>query len=251
VSAFITSVSETIRKAPLALGTQKNTFCGTAVSTITEILWKTSSLHKISLKSGWWPKRLLIWRPSAILNFKKSFGYVTVIEFQICLCTKFHENLMIFRWDGDFTICNMAAILNSRTWPLSPCCSASQCKISLKSVADLWPKSIFFKLRPCIILNFKILTFGHVTVTEFQICMCIPNFIKIWRFSVAIWRFSRWRISAIFSNGFCEKPMQDFLCRSSVETIDLNGLVFEKVAFLYAFWRQTDKRTNRWTASMH
>ena len=39
--------------------------------------------------------------------------------------------------------------------------------------------------------------------------------------------------------------------RSSIETIVLNCLVFEKIVFFFAFWRQTDRQTNRWTASMH
>jgi len=49
--------------------------------------------------------------------------------------------------------------------------------------------------------------------------------------------------------------------RSSIETIALNCLVFEKIAFLYFGDRQTNKQidrqtnrcrqTNRWTTSMH
>ena len=35
--------------------------------------------------------------------------------------------------------------------------------------------------------------------------------------------------------------------RSSIETIALNCLVFEKIAFLYALWRQTDEQTDRHT----
>jgi len=42
--------------------------------------------------------------------------------------------------------------------------------------------------------------------------------------------------------------------RSSIETIPLNCLLFEKIAFLHfgdrQTKRQTDKRTNRWTSSM-
>jgi len=33
--------------------------------------------------------------------------------------------------------------------------------------------------RPSAILNLKIFIFGHVTVNEFQICICVPNFTKI------------------------------------------------------------------------
>ena len=67
-----------------------------------------------------------------------------------------------------------------------------------------------------------------------------------------------WRISAILDY---RDPIMGSLkssCttsyRSSIETIALNCLVFEKIAF-FAFWRQTDrqidrqtdKQTNRWT----
>ena len=69
----------------------------------------------------------------------------------------------------------------------------------------------------------------------------------------------RWRISAILDfkfpvMGSLKKPMCDFLyLGSSIDTVSLNCLVFEKIAF-FAFWRQTDRqtnrrrRTNRWTA---
>jgi len=66
-------------------------------------------------------------------------------------------------------------------------------------------------------------------------------------------RFSRWRISAILD---FRGPMMSSLkspCttsyRSSIESIALNCLLFEKIAF-FAFWRQTNRRTNRWTSSM-
>ena len=39
--------------------------------------------------------------------------------------------------------------------------------------------------------------------------------------------------------------------RSSIDTIAVNCLVFEKIAFLYFGDRQTDMQTNRWTAPMH
>jgi len=38
-------------------------------------------------------------------------------------------------------------------------------------------------------LEFLKITFGQVTVIEFQICRCVRNFIKIWLFFVEIWRF--------------------------------------------------------------
>ena len=59
---------------------------------------------------------------------------------------------------------------------------------------------------------------------------------------VSLCRFSRWRISAILDfKGFFEKPMYDY--RSSIETIALNCLVFEKIAF-FPFWRQDPRQTD-------
>jgi len=56
-------------------------------------------------------------------------------------------------------------------------------------------------------------------------------------------RFSRWRISAILDfRGPCMTS-----CRSSIETMALNCLVFEKIAFLYFGDRQTNKQTDRQT----
>jgi len=65
---------------------------------------------------------------------------------------------------------------------------------------------------------------------------------------MAISRFSRWRISAILNfNG----PIMGSLkspCRTSyrlsIETIALNCLVFEKIEFSYALWRQTYGQTD-------
>jgi len=67
-------------------------------------------------------------------------------------------------------------------------------------------------------------------------------------------RFSRWRILAVLDFmgpiiGSLKSPCTTS-CRSSIETIALNCLVFEKIVF-FAFWRQTerqtDRLTNRWT----
>ena len=68
--------------------------------------------------------------------------------------------------------------------------------------------------------------------------------------------FSRWRISAILDCRDLIMGSLKSLCttfyRSSIETIALNCLVFEKIAF-FAFWRQTDrdKRTNGQTDGHH
>jgi len=64
-------------------------------------------------------------------------------------------------------------------------------------------------------------------------------------------RFSRWRISAILEFRdpiMCSlKSPCTTSYRSSIETIALNYLVFEKIAFLQFGDRQTNKQTNRRT----
>ena len=140
------------------------------------------------LNSGYLPSWILknvpIW----------SFGCHRVPN--VLLCTKFHQNRMIFllsnggrRPSWIFDIEKLKVYVTS---PLLPCYSASVCKISLigQPAAELWPKTFFFLnngRQPSWIL--KIFMFGHVTVTEFQICICVPNFIKIGWFFVEIWRF--------------------------------------------------------------
>jgi len=60
-------------------------------------------------------------------------------------------------------------------------------------------------------------------------------------------RFSRWRISAILDfrdpiMGSLKSPISTSY-RSSVDTIALNWLVFEKIVF-FSFWRQTVRQTD-------
>jgi len=118
-----------------------------------------------------------------------------------------------------------------------------------QSDAELWPKTIF-KIAAVRRLEFlKILIFGHVTVIEFQLCICVQN--RNWmnfRWNMAISRYSRWRISAILNfrgpiMGSSESPRMTSYSWSK-ETIALNCLVFEKIEFFYAFWRWTDRRTD-------
>jgi len=75
---------------------------------------------------------------------------------------------------------------------------------------------------------------------------------KKWRYVVL-----RCRISAILDfrgpvMGFLKSPCATFH-RSSIDTIALNCLVFEKIALfcILATDRQTNRQTNRWTAPMH
>ena len=102
------------------------------------------------------------------------------------------------------------------------------------------------------ILEFYI-WFPHITAVDMSFCTSLRNFIQIGPPSakkMTSCRFSRWRISAILD---CRDPIMGSLkspCttsyRSSIETIALNCLVFEKIAFfcILATDRQTDRRTN-------
>jgi len=83
-------------------------------------------------------------------------------------------------------------------------------------------------------------------------------------------RFSRWLMAAILDfmgpiMGYLKSPCTTSY-RSSIESIVLNCLIFEKIAFLHfgeiQVWysrvfgdrqtdRQTNRQTNRWTSSMH
>ena len=66
-------------------------------------------------------------------------------------------------------------------------------------------------------------------------------------------RFSRWRNSAILDfrgtiMGTLKSPCATSY-RLSIDTIAVNCLVFEKIAFFCIL--ATDRQTNRWTAAMH
>jgi len=89
------------------------------------------------------------------------------------------------------------------SWILKICCfchvalvdigayrSASSYKISLKSDnrSMSYGQKKRFSTPPSWIL--KISIFGHVTVMGFNICCCVPNFIKIAHFFTEIWWFS-------------------------------------------------------------
>ena len=68
-------------------------------------------------------------------------------------------------------------------------------------------------------------------------------------------RFSRWRISAILDfrdpiMGSLKSPCTTSY-RSSIDTMALNCLVFEKIAFFQFGDRQTNKQTDRWTRLSH
>ena len=94
--------------------------------------------------------------------------------------------------------------------------------------------------------------FGHITAVDMSFCTSLRNFIKIGPPSaekMTSYRFLRWRISAILGfrgpiMGSLKSPRINSY-RSSIDTIALNFLVFEKMAFLYLGDKQTDRQTKR------
>jgi len=103
--------------------------------------------------------------------------------------------------------------------------------------------------------------FDHITAVDMSFCTSLQNFIKIGPPSAekTSCRFSRWRISAILDfrgpiMGSLKSPCTTSY-RSPIDTIALNYLVFEKIAFLQFGDRQTDQQTNkqmnRWTRPLH
>jgi len=69
----------------------------------------------------------------------------------------------------------------------------------------------------------------HVHTSPQSTCHSVP----VWQKKLTSYRFSRWRISAILD---CRDPiMGSYITsdRSSIETIALNCLVFEKIVFLH------------------
>ena len=124
-------------------------------------------------------------------------------------------------------------------------------------VALGWPAIEFAQTTA--ILEFYIwFPFPHITAVDMSFCTSLRNFIQIgppWhpRQKMTLCWFSRWRISAILD---CRDPIMGSLkspCttsyRSLIETIAVNCLVFEKIAF-FAFWRQTDRQTDGQTCEL-
>ena len=94
------------------------------------------------------------------------------------------------------------------------------------------------------ILEFYIwFDFDHTTAVDMSFCIGLRNFIQSnhpRQKQMMSCRFSRWRISAILDfREPIKKPNYTTLYRSSIDTVALHCLVFEKIAF-FAFWRQTD-----------
>jgi len=96
--------------------------------------------------------------------------------------------------------------------------------------------------------------FDHITAVNMSFCSSLRNFIQIGPHSadkMTSCRFSRWRISAILDfRGPIMSSLKSACTtsyRSSIDTIALNCLVFEKIAFLYFGDRQTNKQADRQT----
>jgi len=97
--------------------------------------------------------------------------------------------------------------------------------------------------------------FDHITAVDMSFCTSLRNLIQIGPPSaekMTSCRSSRWLISAILDfrgpvMGSLKSPCTTSY-RSSVETIPLNGLVFEKIAFFLHFG---DRQTNRRTDGQH
>jgi len=89
--------------------------------------------------------------------------------------------------------------------------------------------------------------FDHIPAVDMSFCTSLQNFIQISQ-KMRSCRFSRWRISAILdfrgpTMGSLNSPCTTSY-RSSIETMALNCLVFEKIAFLYFGDRQTNRQTD-------
>ena len=105
--------------------------------------------------------------------------------------------------------------------------------------------------------------FDHTTAVDMSLCtsLCeiLPKLDHPWQKKMTSCRLSRWRISAIFDFrgsiiGSLKSPCTSSY-RSSIETMPINCLIFEKIALLYfgdkQTDRQTDRQTNRWTGPLH
>jgi len=108
--------------------------------------------------------------------------------------------------------------------------------------------------------------FNYITAVDMSFYTSLRNFIQSdhpRHKKMTSYRFSKWRISAILSfrgpiMGSLKSPCTTFYkLRSSIETIALNCLLIEKIAFFCILAtdrhtnRHTDRQTNRWTASVH
>jgi len=91
----------------------------------------------------------------------------------------------------------------------------------------------------------------QLTCHSAPVCEILSKSDRLQHKKLTSYRFLRWQISAILN--FRGLILGSLKCpcttsyRTSMETIALNCLVFEKNR-VFAFWRQTDKHTDRQTA---
>jgi len=277
-----TSVSETIRKPPLAeaktaLG-KKETFYRTRVSLLLpnfcEKLFPRAKFHWNRAIGCWVMAKKTIFKVAAVrhLEFWKCSYLVIWLSWISKFAVMFQilSKSMIFHGDmasKQFAIWRPSAMLNF--WNLEFMSRDLYCHAILLPCAKFhWNRSIgrwvaakkrFLKWQQLLnFLNFfntVMFIFDHVTVIDYyRMCCCIQNFIEIRIFSrwnMPVSRFSRWRISAILN---FKGPIMCSLknpCRtsyrSSIETVDLSCLVIEKIPFyvrIMATDKQTEKRAN-------
>ena len=94
--------------------------------------------------------------------------------------------------------------------------------------------------------------FNHITAVDMSFCTSLRNFIQIGPPSAEkmTCRFLRWWISAILGfRGPIMGSLKSPCTISSIETIALNCLVFEKIAFFCML--ATDRQTNKQTDGQH
>ena len=92
--------------------------------------------------------------------------------------------------------------------------------------------------------------FNHITTVDMSFCTKSDH---RWQKKMMSYRFSRWRISAILDfRGQIMVSLKSPCTtsyRSSIETIALNCIVFEKIAFFGIL--ATDRQTNKQTDCQH
>ena len=173
---YLTSISETIQKAPLAeaktaLGKQK-------IRLYVECRYL--SHYRNSVKNCFLTQNFTdIWQSAAELWPKKIFNTAN-----LHLCNNFRQNPLIFCWDNvilRFAIrrfCNTAAILTFQNLEFMPhdlyrhnsLLPSAKFHKGVQSSAESWPKTIFKMAANRHHEFWKFFIFGHLAVIDFQMC---------------------------------------------------------------------------------
>ena len=156
---------------------------------------------------------------------------------------------------SEFTICNMAASHLVFSWPhchaillLSAKFNWSRTKIGCCAMA----KTIFKMqaIRHLEFRKFSYLVIWLSSIPNVQLCTQFRRNRMIFRWNMAISQASRWRMSAILNFRGVIMGCLKSLCKTSIETIALNCVVFEKIAFFVCI-SATDRRTDNLDALRH